>query len=80
MTYPIAEKFQDGTYIKPIVLKNEFYKGGMLAMERRLRSAMVPFRGAYEEWKGRVDGKPNWEFVGIMWDYVALDLKDEEIK
>jgi len=73
MGYPIAEKFANGTFIKPIVKKKEFYKGGMFALEKRFHRAIVQFNGAYEEFCARTDGMANYNIIGTMWDYVSLD-------
>ncbi|MCL2365104.1 MAG: hypothetical protein FWC71_10630 [Defluviitaleaceae bacterium] len=73
MEYPVAEMFANGTYIKPIVKKKEFYKGGMFALERRFHRAVAPFVGAYEEFQVRTEGMANYNIIGVMWDYVALD-------
>ena len=72
MEHPIAQKFADGTYTKPIVKKIEFYKGGMFALERRFHRAVAPFLGAYEEFQARTEGMANYNIIGVMWDYVAL--------
>jgi len=73
MTYPIAEKFANGTYVKPIVKKKEFYKGGMFPLERRFHRAIAQFPGAYEEFQARTEGMANYNVIGTMWDYIALD-------
>ncbi|MCL2603937.1 MAG: hypothetical protein FWD90_05620 [Defluviitaleaceae bacterium] len=74
MTYPIAEKFKLGTYEKPSLKREEFYKGGYHAMKKRLQEALHPFPGAYAEYLSRSESE-DMEYsdaVGIMWEYVEL--------
>jgi hypothetical protein len=70
--YPIAEQFRNGTFVKPIQKKEEFYIGGLFAMQRRLEKALAPFRGAYQEYVRRTDDLPNYHVVAAMWDYVKI--------
>jgi len=70
--YPIAEKFKDGTYIKPICKNSEFFKGGFLAMQKRFGVVVSPFRGAFNEYKKRADGEPLHIASEIMRDYIQL--------
>ena len=73
MTYPIAEKFKNKTYIKPTVKKTEFYKGGLLAMEQRFKLSLLPFPGAFKEFSERTQDLESPFIVGIMWEYVRLE-------
>ena len=70
--YPIAEQFKNGTFTKPTQKKEEFFIGGMFAMQRRLEKALVPFYGAYQEYVRRTDELPNYDVIAAMWDYIAI--------
>ena len=73
LTYPIAEKFKDETFIKPTLKKTEFYKGGVLAMQKRFQRSLIPFHGAFAEFVSRTEGLDNSSTVAIMWEYIRLE-------
>ncbi|MCL2501493.1 MAG: hypothetical protein FWE90_14320 [Defluviitaleaceae bacterium] len=72
MTNPEAEKFKNGTYKKPIIKKEDFFKGGFYIMCKRLHQALHPFPGTYKEFLSRTDEVTYSVAVGIMWDYIEL--------
>jgi len=73
MTYPIAEKFKDGTFTKPTLKKNEFYKGGLFAMQERLQKSLLPFPGAFREFTERAKDLEDAFIISKMWDYIRLE-------
>ena len=72
---PIADKFENGTFVKPIVKETEFFVGGFYAMLKRLRVALRPFRGAWEEYEKRTQDMVMVGAIGTMWEYVQLELE-----
>jgi len=70
---PIAEKFNNGTYKKPLVQRGEFFKGGVFQMQKRLQRALHPFPGAYDEFVRRTEDLSQAEIINTMWDYVTSD-------
>jgi len=73
MTYPIAEQFKQNILKKPLLKKDEFYKGGYHTMLKRLRQNLLPFPGAYNEFLSRSENLTYAEAVGLMWDYVGME-------
>ena len=73
MTYPIAEKFKNESFVKPALKKTEFYKGGLFAMQRRFQHSLLPFPGAFREFLERTEGLDNSSIVTVMWEYVRLE-------
>ena len=72
MVYPIAEKFENGTYVKPVCKNSDFFVGGFFAIQKRFGVVVSPFRGAFNEYKKRVEGKPQYIAIETMRDYIQL--------
>ena len=72
MQYSIAEKFENGTFEKPIFKVDEFYKGGFSAMQKRFGAALAPYHGAYKEYAVRTENQPLHIASEIMRDYVQI--------
>lgn len=69
---PVAQKFANNEYVKPIFKKEEFYKGGFFAMKKRLQSALITFPNAYLEFERRTDELPIADSIAIMRDYIQV--------
>jgi len=66
--------FADGTFAKPVVKESEFFVGGYYAMTKRLKRALVPFAGAFDEYETRTAAMEINGAVGTMWEYIELEL------
>ena len=73
MQYPMAYKFRIGEYAKPVLKKEEFYKGGIFAMKTRLKAALRPFPGAFIEYTFRTEDLSNPDSIAIMWEYIRIE-------
>lgn len=62
-----------GTFAKPLVKKEEFFKGGVRGMQLRFKTVLAPFNGAYGEFLKRTDGCNNVDTIITMWDYVRVE-------
>jgi len=72
MSYPIANKFKTGVFKKPTFTYDEFYKGGLTSMSKRLKASLALFHGAFDEFLSRSEGLPNYEVVALMWEYIEI--------
>jgi len=72
MNFSIANKFKTGVYKKPSFNHDEFYKGGLTSMQRRLKTSLALFHGAFDEFQARSEDLPNYEVVALMWEYVEI--------
>ena len=72
MTYPITDKFKQGVFTKPTHKQGEFFVGGSLAMQKRLRKSLAPFPGAYDEFLSRSENLPSYDVIALVWDYIHL--------
>ena len=70
--YPIAEKFKDGTYMKPVCKNTEFFIGGFHVVKKRFYVAVSKYRGARIEYDKRTEDKPLHIAYEIMRDYIDL--------
>lgn len=73
MEYPIAQKFKNGEYKKPVLSKDVFYKGGITAMVKKFKSAVIPFDGTYSEFVKRTEDCATADVVYTMWDYIRVE-------
>ena len=73
LQHPIAERFKNGEMAKPTFKKEEFYIGGFFAMEKRVKSALSPFPGAYKEFSSRTEDMEYAAAVAVMRDYVSVN-------
>lgn len=73
MRYPIADKFKDGSLVKPIFKKEEFYIGGFWSILDRFKLSVKSFPGAFEEFESRTEDFDIVDTVSAMRDYVKVE-------